>query len=270
MRTNVIFLSIPVALSAITGCTNDVPSSDTGNDMISFSTLSDTSYYELVDLTKEYGHPVYAVTSYSIVFPERVFNHDIRELQDSVISKTLWAKNPSLAEATEHFLESPSGIEESAVKEIPSSAVNYQNSGFLSTSGYVFRLTPVILTFRADYYRYYFHAAHGMYGSTFVNYHIPSGKVLTADDILVPGDKEEIISVIRDEAASKYKDSGMLDTEGIIHYRNFYISGQSITFVYQPYEAGPYALGMVEVTVYPHTIGNCLTPLGKKVLGIPD
>ncbi len=252
--------------ACIIGCTNS--SKEATDNLVSFISMTDTATYELVDMTKEHGKPIYSIISYSLVYPEKIADHNISELQDSIISKVFGIHGTTLANAIDDFLKSPLGIEESATKEIKQSESKTYNGNIFSSSGYVTLFTPDLLIFRADYYQYRYHAAHGMYGSTFINYHIPTGNVLSSDDLFSPLATDSILSTIKTEAINRYNNTGMLTSDEIKHFNNFYLTDNSIIFVYQPYEIGAYALGLAEIAVNPYTISNYLTPLGKDIFGI--
>lgn len=259
----------PILLSTImtaimSGCSGSTM--ETAGDQVSFITMTDTATYELVDLTKEHGKPIYSIITYSIVYPEEIIGNNISELQDSIISHVFGLHGTTLDRATDDFLKSPLGIEESATKEVTRPEFKHYNGNVYSSSGYVIRLTPDLLVFRADYYQYRYHAAHGMYGSAFINYHIPTGNMLSADDMFLPSATDSILSTIKEEAISRYNNTEMLTPDEITRFDNFYITDNNITFVYQPYEIGAYALGLAEITVEPYTISNYLTPLGKEIL----
>ncbi len=262
----VIFL---VLIANMIGCVNkNDANSYVNNDLTSFMSLSDTSYYELRDLTIKYGQTVYAKTSFSMVFPEQIGSYDINMLQDSIIYKMFASKNMTLDAAIKNYLESPLGVEESTIKEVLPSSVNEINANMLVTTGAVSLFTPELLVYRIDRFFYYYHAAHGMYISSFVNYYIPKQKIVTADDIFKSVGKDEILSVIRSEAVKKYSNNEMLNPNLILSYNTFYLTESTITFVYQPYEIGPYALGMVEISIYPYMIRNWLTSLCKEIFNI--
>lgn len=260
-----ILLSIILAAS-VTGCSNSTK--ETSDSLISFITMSDTATYELVDMTKEHGKPIYSVISYSLVYPEEIAGNDIREFQDSILSNVFGRHGTPPGNAADDFIKSPLGTEESRTKEITHIEYKAFNGNISSSSGYVASLTPDLLVYRADYYQYRYHAAHGMYGSTFINYHIPTANILSTDDLFLPSATDSIISTIKAKAIKQYNGTGMLMPDEISHFINFYITDNLITFVYQPYEIGAYALGLAEITVEPYTISNYLTPLGKEILKI--
>lgn len=268
MKKNIypILISLIILATSVTGCFNSTK--ETSDNLISFIIMTDTATYELVDMTKEHGKPIYSVISYSLVYPEEIAGNDIRELQDSILSNVFGRHGTSLGNAADDFIKSPPGIEESTTKEVKHIEFKTFNGNIFSSSGYVTSLTPDLLVYRADYYQYNYHAAHGMYGSTFINYHIPTANTLSSEDLFLPSATDSILSIIKTEAINRYNNTGMLMPDEISHFNNFYITDNFITFVYQPYEIGAYALGLAEIAVKPYTISNCLTPLGKEILNV--
>lgn len=83
------------------------------------------------------------------------------------------------------------------------------------------------------------------------------------------------LSDIVDEAKIKWQpillkhvDKEMLFDENITANRNFYFDHQSITFIYNQYEIGPYVSGIIEIKVPFSEIKQALQPDFKKRLNI--
>ena len=98
--------------------------------------------------------------------------------------------------------------------------------------------------------------AHGNYGSTGVNFDAQTGKLLELSDILT--DEEGFQKKAEEELIRKLSDTyqdGLFDGyEDTIRQMwesgpNWYLDGAGITFIFQPYLIGPYAMGEAYVTL---------------------
>ncbi len=128
--------------------------------------------------------------------------------------------------------------------------------------------------------------AHGNYGSSGVNFDAETGELLTLSDLLTDEEgfreraEEELIrkltAAYSDELFPDYEDTILKMWESGF---NWYLDGAGITFIFQPYEIGPYALGEVCVTLpyqemeaylEPSCLPErCLTPSGAGIFAIP-
>lgn len=98
--------------------------------------------------------------------------------------------------------------------------------------------------------------AHGMHSIDYYNYSLRDGHQVKLGEILSDGEKMLMDSLIHHKLYKQYevKDSeGLADVgffpESINVPSNFAISDEGITFYYNPYDIGCYALGAVEVKV---------------------
>lgn len=98
--------------------------------------------------------------------------------------------------------------------------------------------------------------AHGIYGIECHTYSLESGYELTAADLLgaerLPRVGERIRARLYEqyEAANDEELTGKgFFPENIAVTDNFCVTSEGVTFIYNPYEIGCYALGLVEVTL---------------------
>lgn len=111
--------------------------------------------------------------------------------------------------------------------------------------------------------------AHGMYGAWGYTYDVSSGEELTLADILADKEgfydaaTEYIINALDEE----YSDGLWPNYEEIVSDNwtsetgaNYFLDGAGIVIIYTPYELGPYAMGMPEVTLPYGTFGEYLMP----------
>ncbi len=264
-------LALPVIamLGACGSGNNDIARGLKGSQPIELVQYADTAIMELPSMTKEMGVPSYATVITSAVFPVSWADHNLRPLQDSILSLAYGQKGGTIAEAIKYYITHPAIAEDETdgLKEAtelkPDSAMSEQ-----STVISVKSMSSTLLSFAIFQSNYMYGAAHGMYATQYVNYYVPAAEVLTPDNVFDPGERTNIINTIRDSAREQFaSDDTMVDADNIESYENFYVTDQGITFVYAPYEIAPYAAGEIAVEVAPYHLYDYLTPLGKALWG---
>lgn len=98
--------------------------------------------------------------------------------------------------------------------------------------------------------------AHGMYGIECHNYSLAEGYELTAADLFGEERLVRLGELIRSKLHEEYEaanDQELIERgffpEYIAPTENFTVTAEGVTFFYNPYEIGCYALGLVEVPV---------------------
>jgi len=148
-------------------------------------------------------------------------------------------------------------------------------------SGYVME-DPSFSAEESDYYRYYFSqdvelvradsriislvetfqeysgGAHGNYGYSGLNFDSRTGQMLVLSDILKDeeGFRQKAQEYIIDSLKEKYGDGLFEDYETTVKEMwdredgpTWYLNAAGVTFVFSPYEVGPYAMGKAQVTL---------------------
>lgn len=112
-----------------------------------------------------------------------------------------------------------------------------------------------LLSYRIDRTNYT-GGAHGMHSIEYHTYSLADGRELILDDLFAPAQRARLESMIRHRLYESYDaaDDDELAAQGffpqyIAPTENFRLSAEGITFVYNPYEVGCYALGRVEATI---------------------
>lgn len=118
--------------------------------------------------------------------------------------------------------------------------------------------SPEIVVWKNYFYSYLCRAAHGFYNTTFVNYGVADGKILSIADIMKPGYEEELRELIREKI--KEEDVGLLVpiTEVDIP-SDFEITQEGIRFLYGLYEIAPYAEGEISVSFNAYELDGILS-----------
>ena len=105
--------------------------------------------------------------------------------------------------------------------------------------------------------------AHGMYGTECHTYSLRDGFELSLADLFSQAALQRLDGMIREKIAAQYhastddelSEAGFFP-EYIAPTENFLISESGITFYYNPYDIGCYALGAVEVTLTPEELAQ--------------
>lgn len=104
---------------------------------------------------------------------------------------------------------------------------------------------------------YYEGGAHGINQLITFNFDNTTGKLITLADVFAPGYESQLKSTLLKALKSKtglnsmneLKDAGYLYSMDMFPSENFILNEETITFVYNPYEIAPYALGSIELII---------------------
>jgi hypothetical protein len=104
----------------------------------------------------------------------------------------------------------------------------------------------------ASYLKYsygYSGGAHGMDALTCRTFDLKTGREIFEEDLFKPGYEDRLTESLRANLLSCIEDHDMLFETEITPSDNFYLTSEGITYIYQRYEIGPYAIGIIKVTV---------------------
>jgi hypothetical protein len=104
--------------------------------------------------------------------------------------------------------------------------------------------------------------AHGMETETSINFNSKTGEVVTEDKFFTPDYNARLSSLLSSHLRESMKDQesyDMLFIKDIEPNGNFQVSENGVTYIYQPYEIGPYALGTIKVTIPWEELGDLVT-----------
>lgn len=97
--------------------------------------------------------------------------------------------------------------------------------------------------------------AHGLFIKSVMNFSTKSGKLVTLDNVLLPGYKTRLNEILLEKLLKQThsKDTDELRSKGYLYSMDmcpsqFYlINSKGITFIYNQYEIAPYAVGITEL-----------------------
>lgn len=113
------------------------------------------------------------------------------------------------------------------------------------------RLTVDLVTPRVAVWRNYREsydcgAAHGTYNTTFVNYSVSDGRILSVADLMKPGYEMKLTALLRDKVLADKVDL-IVPADKIGIPADFRITDSGISFLYGLYEIAPYSSGEIQV-----------------------
>ncbi len=114
----------------------------------------------------------------------------------------------------------------------------------------------------------YMGGAHGLETRNYYNFNLTTGKLITEKDLYIDNYKDALSQLIKKrivEESSEIKTLTDLEesiywTDSIKPNGNFYITDESINYVFNPYEIAPYAFGETEITLTFNRIKSILKP----------
>lgn len=130
-------------------------------------------------------------------------------------------------------------------------------------------MSPEVMVWRSSNSTYPAGAAHGMYSHKYLNYCLADGKVITLQDLFVPGSEDELTSMIRNVLATR--DDLMEDVSDVNIPDNFRVTTDGVVFIYPLYSIAPYSSGEVEVPLDAMSLSGILTGhAASHLFNIPD
>lgn len=102
---------------------------------------------------------------------------------------------------------------------------------------------------------YYEGGAHGINQQLVMNFDKLSGKLLTLQDVFVPGYEaqltelllEKLMDMTDTKSMDELREKGFLFSMEMFPSENFILGSDKITFIYNAYEIAPYAMGRSEI-----------------------
>lgn len=201
------------------------------------------------DTTYSSPAPEYVRASGRGVLPLAIGHNDVRALRDTLqklACVTVTDDGVATASATTEYTP------------IPGDTVTSRAESFITTDLSMSMVTPAVAVWRNYTMAYTNGAAHGRYNTNFINYLIPENKILSLDDLLVPGKRGELAEMVRGKL--KEYDDLIVPVEKIALPDNFEITQEGIDFVYGIYEIAPYSSGEVNVDFSYYELAEVLRP----------
>ena len=212
---------------------------------------------------------VFAKVSASIEWPEKIGNNDITALQNAVLKTAFGKANGTIDACLNNFVNNPvfdgQTYKVEKAENVPSPdaegvmvLTNDVNGKVVAKSDLLVAFTFVTSSYTGG--------AHGMTGTTCLNYDVKANKVLGFNDVFVNGQDAKIVKAIKAVIAANKGKYAAVSADKATATHNFYLSKGTVTFVYLPYEIAPFSAGQIEVPVTVADIADALTPAAKALL----
>ena len=115
---------------------------------------------------------------------------------------------------------------------------------------------------------YYEGGAHGVNQRMTMNFENKTGRLLELEDIFVPGFESQLNPILQKALSEKVgvrnlrelKDKGYLISMEMFPSKNFLLSDETISFIYNPYEIATYDKGETEINIALSALKNILKP----------
>lgn len=218
----------------------------------------------------------YASLGVSVQWPEKMGDHSLKTLQDSIVAKTFGAVAPGkrIDALMARFVNDTDCFEAEGARFEPVDSVPSQEAeGALTV-----QLTARVAECSEQFVTYqiinssYLGGAHPYTGITYFTYDLDKATVLTAANMFVPGSGSAVLAVVKDALAQKFDTTpDRLDDVGLFASQitwpgEPYLIDGAVAFHYNPYEIAPYAMGQIDVSVDPSDIEEYLTPEVKTLI----
>lgn len=240
-----------------------------------FKTLSRD--YRCIGNTMKYDDTkeLYTSVSVSVQWPEKLGNVDISAMQDSIVSKAFGRDGRDINKIILEYAEMPEGYDLYELTDVahlpePSDSVKLY---YRSTSVTIEALTEQMAVVKCETSAYT-GGAHDSYMSNYMTFDLGTGKarIIGLWDLFERGSEAELLKVIKSMLMAKYDVDtvGALNDAGIFSDSLYvtddvYVDGYDVVFHYDPYEIGPWAMGVIDVEVPYYAVAEILTPMGREI-----
>lgn len=246
------------------------------DNSIAFSRVQYRQAYNLKGSATDYGHErdlTYG-TEADLLMPTALYGHDVNTLADTIMSRAFGKFGDAHLDIIKESLRADAASLDYALADtvLPDTLTARYNflscvDGFSAVQGDVETLTPEVLSLALTMSAYLPGAAHGNYGTIYVNYDIDEGRIIELGDIISADALPDVLERVKDIARTMEPVTGPTDIDALPAGDNFYITASNeIVFSYQPYEVASYAQGEIQIPVPAYLIASSLTPLGNKLL----
>lgn len=197
----------------------------------------------------------YMSFSGSGILPKDIGNADVKMLRDSLLSMA----------GVEFVSESSAAPVLDSCYSIIDRKVSLDDGCSNSTSSLSITLAnPRVIVWQCFRYQYMYHAAHGVYGTSYLNYSIDNNRILKLQDIFKPGYEKELGMLLTEKV--KEKDVDLFDPDASVGVPDdFEISTNGINFIWSIYSIAPYSEGEIKVEVNSYEVADLLTTLGSSI-----
>lgn len=118
-----------------------------------------------------------------------------------------------------------------------------------------------IASFQRNTYIYHNGAAHGIGFVKILNFNLNKHTLLTVQDILLPGKQQALLNLLwQNYQVDVMENDPFIEKNQFYIPPNFLFDMDGMTFIYQPYEIGPYSMGNIELKLSWHQLKDIIKP----------
>lgn len=273
MNRKFYLLGLPLVALLATACGQKNDAASAGEDEITEFDINQklVSAQKDYKVVTDYG-TVYLELSTSIHWPEKMGGFDLSTLRDSLLNFAYSdTTSTSIREAVKKYIADTSVVDGAkdivVVDSLPADSMTYFNT----ITANVLDLNEQMVTYQVVGSTF-LGGAHPMTAIHPFTYDFTETTVLDNGNIYLPGTPtDSIVPIIKDALARqlgvpvKGLDRAGIWSNQLTYAGRPYIANNTLFFHYDPYEIGPYALGAVDVAVYPYEIDRFLKPSVRKL-----
>jgi len=198
--------------------------------------------------------------SYKVEYPVSGVTDDVLSKMNQAIVESVFGTSyagKTVAEAAKAYQKDRSSEFISENTDLLEDALNIEGledvnlSWDESLQGYFLPSSKGIVSY-IIYNYVYEGGAHGMEAEIAVNINKQTGDLVEEDDFFAPGYESVLGGMISSHLADSFRDADDYESlfmKDVEPNGNFSVSDAGVTYIYQPYEIGPYSLGVIKVII---------------------
>lgn len=251
MRNLFIAAFVAAASLAITSCGSGSNNSEEHSPVMEFRSFDYDVIAQLADADSTgVDGSAYCRVSGQGILPEKIGNLDLALLQDTLtkIAGVIMV-DKNLAQPA---LDNDLAITKKDVSSTEACSVMVNELS-------VDLITPQLVVWKDYSYSYPCGAAHGMYSTTYVNFEVEKGRIITLEDLFGKDYETKLEGLIRQKLEEE-KVTLLVEPDEIKVPSDFRITTNSVEFIYSLYEIAPYSEGEIKVDLSRFEIEDLFMP----------
>lgn len=235
--------------------------------------------YKLVGNTT-YGDTitVYSMNNVNIQWPTKAGSNDLRILQDSISHTAFGIATTNIDSVICQFVSQPTGYQDYQIQPLDYIPLESINNRILTNyvNAHIINMNDKLLTYKFEF-NAFAGGAHPSYAASFINYDIKNNELLSFNNIFKAGSDTALMSKIKNKLFERYSVNNLKDlanksgifTSDLFVTHNVYLTEAGITFYYNPYDIGPWCIGIVEITIPEYELADLVLPAIKEIYKFP-
>lgn len=230
-----------------------------------FVSFKEGRQYMLLGTMEDFDETIYVRDSINLTLPMTIAGKDVSALRKYLLKESIGVSETDPKAVVANWIVIPKTYDNYPTKPVSSVPDYGMNVWVTSSDVDTLYVSQNIVPFSIVNYQY-MGGAHGMAALEYVNYYVPESRIIALSDLLTEQGISQLNKKIGKIAKTKDPEiADMLWIEGLPSDNNFYISKDGkLVLSYSEYEAGPYALGCYEVSLFPEELAPYLSDFGQQ------